>query len=58
MIMVGKEAEAKTQGKWKYDGFCVTTIQYKCSICGTHTLDRSKFCPNCGAYMKGKNNND
>lgn len=45
--------ERRPQGEWKYDGFCVTTTQYKCSICGTHTLDRSKFCPNCGADMRG-----
>lgn len=39
------------QGEWMYDGFCVTTSQYKCSVCRMPSLDRSKFCPNCGARM-------
>lgn len=46
----------RPKGEWKHNGFCVTTTQYKCSKCGMHSLDRSKFCPNCGADMRGDNN--
>ena len=33
-------------------------LYYKCSICGTNdpyqlTTKRAKYCPNCGAHMKG-----
>ena len=43
----------RPQGEWIYDGFCVTTSQYKCGVCRMPSLDRSKFCPNCGADMRG-----
>ena len=52
-IIDGKTNFSRPQGEWKYDGFCVTTSQYKCSVCGMPSLDRSKYCPNCGAKMKG-----
>lgn len=40
-------------GEWKYDGFAVTTTKYKCSVCGLPELEKTKFCPNCGAQMVG-----
>ena len=47
-----KEFE-RPKGEWKYDGFCVTTTQYKCNKCEYSTLEKTNFCPNCGARMKG-----
>lgn len=39
------------------DEFCysiIVTERYKCSICHTVYDYDYKFCPNCGAYMKGE----
>lgn len=37
------------QGEWIDDGFCLT-----CSECGIHFIGGDlNFCPNCGARMKG-----
>ena len=29
-------------------------VGYNCNICGEHIIDRTKYCPNCGARMKGE----
>lgn len=31
-------------------------LAYGCSECKSVSLRESKYCPNCGAYMKGENN--
>ena len=40
-------------GKWIFAGFCFSTTQYKCSRCKLNSLEKTDFCPNCGAKMKG-----
>ena len=41
------------QGEWIGKGDC-EAISVKCSICGRDNgLNASNFCPNCGARMKG-----
>ena len=30
----------------------------KCSLCGNIETFRSKYCPECGAYMRGTNNGE
>jgi hypothetical protein len=49
MIMVGKEAEERPQGKWIYGNLDYST----CSNCmySNHYGD-FPFCPNCGADMR------
>ena len=42
-------------GKWKYDHWC----EFKCSECGYYSKSEpyrglEKFCPNCGADMRQK----
>ena len=51
----------QSEGEWMsyISPVCLSgDLYYKCSICGTndpyqHTTKRAKFCPNCGAKMKG-----
>ena len=49
----------REKGEWipMYDrwGDIVTTVcGYECSKCGEWNADNDKFCPNCGADMRGK----
>lgn len=50
-----KALEARTQGEW----IPIYPLTDKCSLCNGEALDfndypyRSKFCPHCGAKMKG-----
>ena len=37
----------RPQGEW----IELRSYDYKCSICGDSFMDKSNFCPNCGAYM-------
>lgn len=51
------EALQRPQGKWiktheDGHGYWVGT----CSNCGKYSMEVRNFCPNCGADMKGKNN--
>lgn len=45
--------EERKKGRWiphkDYPG-----LAYLCSACNLFITDRSYFCPNCGAYMKGE----
>ena len=44
----------QSEGEWIVKGECWKTLQ--CSSCGHTTdtiFDRTPFCPNCGAKMKG-----
>lgn len=40
-------------GKWISDGFCFSTQKFKCSICHLPELEKTNYCPNCGADMRG-----
>ena len=44
----------QSEGEWIEQGECWKTL--RCSVCGHTTdtiFDRTPFCPNCGARMKG-----
>ena len=53
------------QGEWieDYTESCHSFLGCHCSLCNADALEKneypyySKFCPNCGAYMKGGLNN-
>ena len=42
----------KRKGYW----FDVGSLSCRCSECGCKNNRESKYCPECGAYMKGENN--
>ena len=48
----------RPKGAWECGGFCFSTTSYRCPFCKTKTLERTKFCPNCGADMRGGQDND
>jgi len=46
------------EGRWEKRTFIIfdsEKVGYKCSECNTTWDTETKFCPNCGAYMKGAN---
>ena len=47
----------REKSEWIEEDY-VTKIKIRCKKCGEYTrgVYRSKFCPNCGRYMWGKNN--
>jgi hypothetical protein len=54
-----ENALKRNKGEWIADvdkwGDVVTTVNgYTCSKCGTFNSDKDNFCPNCGADMRGK----
>lgn len=51
------ESEQK-KGKWNTffsDSYKVHEIGVECSCCGYRTHERTTYCPNCGADMRGDN---
>lgn len=42
----------RAKGEWESGGFCFSTMSYKCPFCKSKTLERTKFCPECGADMR------
>ena len=50
--------EARPKGAWECGGFCFSTMSYCCPFCKSKTLERTKFCSECGADMRGGGNND
>ena len=53
----------REKGEWipMFDrwGDIVTTVcGYECSKCGEWNADNDKFCPNCGADMRGESDED
>jgi rubrerythrin len=46
----------QSEGKWKKRTFIIfdsEKVGYNCSECNTTWDTETKFCPNCGAHMKG-----
>ena len=53
----------RPQGEWirierneNIEGHIVPMRIYKCSTCGEKEVASTRFCPNCGAMMKGADN--
>ena len=49
--------EERKEGEWIHDiHYGLKLPEHRCSICGEweYSDTESKFCPNCGAYMKGE----
>ena len=43
------------RGRWRWVGQDQWNDCYECSQCGKMNTDNSNFCPNCGADMRGGN---
>lgn len=41
-------------GEWISDGFCFSSSKFKCSICHYPELEKTNYCPTCGAKMEVK----
>ena len=60
-LKVIKAVPARHEGEWikttpwSYDGSIGDVYGYyqKCSNCGKEFMDKSNYCPNCGARMEG-----
>ena len=56
--------ENRPQGEWLDTGkdpdhsHPLTAIWYRCSVCGDGTNAKTNFCPDCGAEMKGEDDED
>lgn len=52
------EIQERKAGKWEdiHDREEWYGDQFKCSLCGYITLDNGSYCPNCGAEMRGAEN--
>lgn len=42
------------RGEWIFNGNFCGLNHHKCSKCGKNEFRMSNFCPNCGAEMRGK----
>lgn len=48
-----KALEERPTGEWIFDGFCFSSSKFKCSICHYPELEKTNYCPTCGAKMEG-----
>ena len=49
-----KQSEGEWKIKWRSTFPQYEPSEYQCSICGCVRTVKHKFCPNCGAKMKGE----
>jgi hypothetical protein len=50
-----KEGEWVEEVRFAREGK-VLLLHYKCNLCGVYLATQANFCPNCGAKMKGADN--
>lgn len=50
------EIADRPQGEWIYNGNFCGLNHHKCSLCGEEEFRMSDYCPNCGADMRGEDN--
>ena len=48
--------ELRPTGEWISDGYCISSSKFKCSRCHFPELEKTNYCPNCGARMKEAEN--
>lgn len=48
-----EEGSPAARGRWRFVGQDSCNDYYECSTCGKMNADDSNFCPNCGADMRG-----
>lgn len=49
-MLMGLITDGRKRGEWVDDDF---VGQYRCSECDYYAIDEYDYCPNCGARMKG-----
>jgi hypothetical protein len=55
-MLLDRGYRKERQGEWEYTyTYTVGLMNYECSLCGriTTTPKADKYCPHCGAHMKG-----
>ena len=52
------DAVPVVHGEWVFNGRFAELNHYACSNCSRTEFRMSDYCPNCGAVMDGKENND
>lgn len=50
------EALSERTGEWKTDNVYAGIGFYRCDQCNFRQSEKSRYCPSCGADMRGKNN--
>ena len=48
--------DSERTGEWKTDKVYAGIRFYRCDQCNFRQSEKSRFCPSCGAVMRGKNN--
>ncbi len=51
--LVNKGYRKQSEGEWVYQEYSMGHYVGKCSLCECEA-DMTKYCPNCGAHMKGE----
>lgn len=46
------------KGVWEFGGSCFSTTSYRCPFCKSKSLERTKFCSECGADMREADNDN
>ena len=46
------------KGVWEFGGSCFSTTSYRCPFCKSKSLERTKFCSECGADMREAGNDN
>ena len=46
------------KGVWEFGGSCFSTTSYRCPFCKSKSLERTKFCSECGADMRETGNDN
>lgn len=54
--VIEKLSGERKNGKWEFreEFFAYGIAHFDCSLCGESVLERTFFCPNCGADMRGE----
>lgn len=60
--LTAKGYRKQIEGEWvevqrEWDFYPFFYIDFTCSVCGSREQNKRKFCPNCGARMKGEKEN-
>lgn len=52
VLLKNEDFRKQSKGEWEQFGL----QNPKCSLCRSYNIEKSRFCPNCGAKMRGTKN--